>query len=64
MALLIPYAVRKIKEQGRKEGRASERRRIANALAQLGVRAGGGGEVTLSRAEVLKILRGDDESSS
>ena len=68
MVLLIPAAVRKIKEQGRKEGieegkargRKSERRRIADGLAQLGVREGSGDEVMLSRAEVLKILRGDD----
>ena len=67
MVLLIPAAVRKIKAQGRKEGievgevrgRKSERRRIGDALAQLGVHEGRGGEVTLSKAELLKILHGN-----
>ena len=60
MVLLIPAAVRKIKAEGRKEGHKEERRRISDALAQLGVREGSEDEVTLSRAEVLKILHGDD----
>ena len=72
MVLLIPAAVRKIKAEGRKEGievgevrgrkegRTSERQRISDALAQLGVQEGSGGEVTLSKAELLKILHGDD----
>ena len=76
MVLLIPAAVRKIKaegrkegievgevrgrKEGRKEGQASERQRISNALAQLGVQEGSGGEVTLSKAELLKILHSDD----
>ena len=68
MVLLIPAAVRKIKAEGRKEGievgevrgRTSERQRISDALAQLGVQEGSGGEVTLSKAELLKILHADD----
>ena len=64
MVLLIPAAVRKIKaegrKEGRKEGRTSERQRISDALAQLGVQEGSGGEVTLSKAELLKILHADD----
>ena len=60
MVLLIPAAVRKIKAEGRKEGRTSERQRIGDALAQLGVQEGSGGEVTLSKAELLKILHADD----
>ena len=68
MVLLIPAAVRKIKAEGRKEGievgevrgRTSERQRISDALAQLGIQEGSGGEVTLSKAELLKILHGDN----
>ena len=64
MVLLIPAAVRKIKAEGRKEGRTSERQRISDALAQLGVQEGSGGEVTLSKAELLKILHGNGDGES
>ena len=72
MVLLIPAAVRKIKAQGRKEGievgevrgRKSERRRIGDALAQLGVHEGSDGEVTLSKAELLKILHGNGDGET
>ena len=68
MVLLIPAAVRKIKAQGHKEGRkegigvgqASERQRITNALSQLEVHEGSGGEATLSKADLLKILHADN----
>ena len=60
MVLLIPAAVRKIKAQGRKEGRTSERQRITAALAQLEVHEGSGGEATLSKADLLKILHADN----
>ena len=76
MALLIPAAVRKIKAQGRKEGielgevrgrkegRTSERQRITDALAQLEVHEGSGGEATLSKADLLKILHADADAES
>ena len=68
MVLLIPAAVRKIKAQGRKEGielgevrgRTSERQRISNALAQLGVHEGSEEDVVLSKADLLKILHADN----
>ena len=64
MVLLIPAAVRKIKAEGRKEGQASERERISDALAQLGVHEGSGREVTLSKAELLKILHGNGDGET
>ena len=72
MVLLIPAAVRKIKAQGRKEGielgevrgRASERQRITDALAQLEVHEGNGGEATLSKADLLKILHADADTNA
>ena len=64
MVLLIPAAVRKIKAQGRKEGRTSERQRITDALTQLEVHEGSSGEATLSKAELLKILHGDGDTDA
>ncbi len=54
MVLLIPAAIKKIKEEGRRE----ERRRIAEALRQAGEREDGSVHITLT-PEVLKLLTGE-----
>lgn len=56
MVLLIPDAWKKIKQQGREE----ERKRIIDALAKAGVRAGDSDE-TLTPSEILKIVQGDSD---
>ena len=59
MVLLIPAAWKKIKEQGRVEGRAEERQRILDAVtARLGEDAPSE-EVTRTLSEILKVVRGD-----
>ena len=55
MALLIPDAIRKIKNE--------ERRRIINALAQAGIRSGDSGEV-LTAAEIRQIVQGESDDRS
>ena len=52
MVLLIPAAIKKIKEQGIKE----ERKRVADALAKAGVRSADSGEA-LTPAEIHSILQ-------
>ena len=54
MVLLIPAAIKKIKEEGRRE----ERRRIAEVLRQAGEREDGSVHITLT-PEVLKLLTGE-----
>ncbi len=63
MVLLIPAAIKKIKEQGIKEGREEERRRAVDALAKAGVRSADSGEA-LTPAEIRNILqdRTDDRA--
>ena len=58
MVLLIPAAIKKIKEEGRREGRQEERRRIAEALRQAGEREDGSVHITLT-PEVMKLLMGE-----
>ena len=59
MVLLIPAAWKKIKEQGikegREEGRAEERQRILNEVAQLGDQV---------PPEILKIVKAESENRS
>ena len=55
MVLLIPAAWKKIKEQGIKEGRAEERQRILNEVAQLGDQV---------PPEILKIVKAESENRS
>ena len=76
MVLLIPAAVRKIKAQGREEGRqeglvegrqeglVEGRQRIGQALAELGLHEGNGAQVILDAAAVRKILHGDAPEKS
>ena len=52
MVLLIPDAIRKIK--------AEERKRIADALAKAGAKAGDS-DATLTLSEILKIVNGDSD---
>ena len=63
MVLLIPDAVRKIKAQGREEGReegvAEERQRVGQVLAELGLHDGNGAPIILDSDAVNKILHGD-----
>ena len=57
MVLLIPAAIKKIKEQGIKE----ERKRAVEALAKAGVRSAASGEA-LTPAEIQNILQdGSDD---
>ena len=58
MVLLIPAAIKKIKDEGRREGRQEERRRIAEVLRQAGEREDGSVHITLT-PEVLKLLTGE-----
>lgn len=55
MVLLIPDAIRKIK--------AEERKRIIDALAKAGVRAGDS-DAVLTPSEILKIVQGDSDERS
>ena len=59
MVLLIPAAIKKLKDEGRRE----ERRRIFDAIRQLGEREDGTIQITLT-PELLKILMGDDDANS
>ena len=59
MVLLIPATVRKIKAQGRVEGRLEERDRINAAFAEHGIHEGDEGPIVLDRAEFRKIMSGD-----
>lgn len=61
MVLLIPAEIRRLKEQGRREGRQEERRRIIGALRQAGEREDGSIHITLT-PEVMKLLMGDAEA--
>ena len=63
MVLLIPAAVKKIKAEGRKEGRNEERQRIRAALDNL-VAPADGQPVLLTPEEVKKILQDEAERSS
>ena len=68
MVLLIPAEIKRLKElgrkEGRKEGRAEERRRIADALSQIGEREEDGGiRITLT-PEMLKILMGETDAGA
>ncbi len=63
MVLLIPAEIKRLKEQGRKEGRREERRRIVEALRQLGEREDGSIHITLT-PEVMKLLMDDTERGS
>ena len=56
MVLLIPAEIKRLKEQGRRE----ERRRIVEALRQLGEREDGSIHITLT-PEVMKLLMGDGD---
>ena len=62
MVLLIPAEIRRLKEQGRKEGRREERQRIVEALRQLGTREDGSVQITLT-PEVLKLLIGETDDN-
>ena len=74
MVLLIPAAVRKIKAQGREEGReeglvegrqegvSEERQRIGQVLAELGFHDGNGAPVILDSDAVRKILNDDNQA--
>ena len=59
MVLLIPDAVRKIKAQGRAEGRQQERDRISAAFAEHGIDESNEGPIVLDRDEFRKIMSGD-----
>ena len=63
MVLLIPDAVRKLKEQGRQEGRKEERKRVNEALERLAARSKGGDSITLTPEDV-KLLRGASDNNS
>ena len=56
MVLLIPDAVRKIKAQGRAEGRREARRIISDALLEYRRREGIGMEEPLPVPVILKII--------
>ena len=59
MVLLIPAEIKRLKEEGRKEGRREERQRIVEALRQMGEREDGTVQITLT-PELFKLLIGDD----
>lgn len=67
MVLLIPAEIKRLKEQGRKEGkeegRKEERQRIVETLRQLGEREDGSIHITLT-PEVVALLLGDAGSDS
>lgn len=63
MVLLIPSEIKRLREQGRKEGRQEERQRIVNALRQLGEREDGSIHITLT-PEVIALLLSDAGPSS
>ena len=60
MVLLIPAAIKRLKDQGREEGRREERQRIVAALRQLGEREDGSVHITLT-PEVLRLLMDDSD---
>lgn len=63
MVLLIPAAIKKIREQGIKEGREEERKRAVEALAKAGVRSADSGEV-LTPDQIRRIVQdGSDDRS-
>ena len=61
MVLLLPDAVRKIKAQGRAEGRREVRQRIWAAIAEHGVHEGNGSPVLVPLDEIRKILNDDSQ---
>ena len=59
MVLLIPATVRKIKAQGRVEGRLEERQRISAAFSERGIHEDHKGPIVLDPDEFRKIMSGD-----
>ena len=64
MVLLIPAAIKKIKEEGRQEGiqegRQEGRRGVIKALAERGTQSDGSVLIHLTRAELDALLEGYD----
>ena len=63
MVLLIPAAVKKLKAEGRAEGRKEERQRIRAALANWAAPADGE-PALLTPEEVMKILQDEEDRNS
>ena len=59
MVLLIPAEIKRLKAEGRKEGRQQERQRIVEVLRELGEREEGSIQITLT-PEVIQLLMSDD----
>lgn len=63
MVLLIPAAVKKLKEEGRQEGRKEQRNRINEAYERFGIEVNG--VLTLPRTpEVERFLSGESDNRS
>ena len=61
MVLLIPAEIKRLKDQGREEGRREERQRIVETLRQLGEREDGSIQITLT-PDVVKLLLGENDA--
>lgn len=59
MVLLIPAEIKRLKEEGRKEGRQQERQRIVEVLRELGEGEEGSIQITLT-PEVVQLPMSDD----
>jgi hypothetical protein len=59
MVLLIPAEIKRLKEEGRKEGRQQERQRIVEVLRELGEGEEGSIQITLT-PEVIQLPMSDD----
>ena len=62
VVLLIPAAIKKIKEEAKEEEREDQRKRMAEALRRFGVEKDGVTTLTIT-PEILKFLSGTSEKS-